>query len=185
MLCPLPIILIFYVNKYVCPRQFSGYDFISIQEATLLRVVISALEVVELCFGIVVIAAVVQRVFVTNESGIIRFIITIIVLNGKQIAPAVIAVTRDNGSVSVKQTDNIALPIAEIVVRMRPCSIVNNKRRGITIPVIPESAFFVVGLFKDNPVVLNEVFRCCTVNCFLNADLYMTVLQVFTIPSYN
>ena len=102
MLYPLPIILIFCVNKYVCPRQFSGYDFISIQEATPLRGVISALEVVELCFGIVVIATVAQGVFVTDKGGIICFVVAVAIFNGKQISPAVIAVTRDNGSVSSK-----------------------------------------------------------------------------------
>ena len=169
MLYPLPIILIFYVNKYVCPRQFSGYDFISIQEATLLRVVISALEVVELCFGIVVISTVAQRILVTDKSGIICFVAAVAVFNGKQIAPAVIAVTRDNVPVSVKQTDNIALPVAEIVVRMHPYGIVNNKRRGIAIPVIPERAFFIAGLFKDNPVALDEVF------CTYTSSIYITV----------
>ena len=79
---------------------------ICIYEPANLGVIIARLEVVKPCFGIVVITAITQGIYVRERSAAAYYL-----------APRVVAVACNNISAAVDDTDNIALRVEYVVVQ--------------------------------------------------------------------
>ena len=99
------------IGEHVIAQQaLAGGDIaVGIEESTPLRVIISALEIIQPGFVIVVIAAVAKRIQLADGVGLAAF-------NGQYLAPGIIGVDHHQHAAAVEQRDHITLQIQNIEV---------------------------------------------------------------------
>ena len=131
-----------------------------------LRVIIPALEVVHLKFGVVVIAAVAEGVNVSQITS-----------GGEELAPGVVGVGGDAGSVAVEDACNVALQVGQVVVGYRRCGGTGFVGEGVGIAalVVEEFQLFAVVILGDQLAALPQVLVLHAVDRFGQAKAVAVV----------
>ena len=139
---------------------------IRINKPTGFRIIVSAIEVVEPGFGIVVVSTVAEGVGLTE--GVCH-----VAGHRQQVSPAIIGVVYHHVQVVIEQTQHIALGVVEVVIYR---AVVFHRFAG-TVAVVVESQDIISGFLGDNVTAVQEIFGGDTADCFRRADAAVVIFE--------